>query len=397
MRGIIPENGTKVRTHFVCILIIVLFLSGATEAQMNYDRIAERILTSLHLQPGERVLLRYDPGYFAELIPPLRKGIRSVAAVDLVAMEYVEDANSLQRIPADNMVRNVQRDAHVKAFSELLDGVDVYLWLPAGQGRDLYDAEEEALRSWLKKGGTRRQLHFHWKTGSMMADGLGGDHNERLDRMYEEALDISYEELSRNQDRAIELLRSGPVRVTTPEGTDITFTIGARPFNKQNGDATGERAQGARMQIDREIELPAGVIRVAPIEDSVNGTIVIPSARFDEIVVKNLKLQILQGRITLISADENGDAAEKALKEAGDVALRFREFGLGMNPKLISEEGSDVLPYYGYGAGVVRLSLGDNQELGGNVRGGYVRWFFFPDATVRAGNKIIVRDGKLVQ
>jgi leucyl aminopeptidase (aminopeptidase T) len=384
---------------FARFLTIFVFLLGAMqslgEAQMNHEQIAERILTSLHLQPGERVLIRYDPIYFAELVPHLRRGIRSVAAVDLAAVEYVQDAQPLQEIPADKMIRQVQREAHLKAFTELLNAVDVYLWLPADDGRDLYDAEADALRSWLKKGGTRRQLHFHWKTGSVMADGLAGEHSERLDQVYQDALNISYEELSSAQDRMIALLRSGKVQVTTPEGTNLSFTIGARPFNKQDGNATAERAQGARIQIDREIELPAGVIRVAPIEDSVNGVMVIPSVRFDQTVCKNLKLQILQGRVTVISAEENEEEAEKALKEAGDVALRFREFGLGMNPRLVIEEGSNVLPYYGYGAGVVRLSLGDNQELGGNVRGGYVRWFFFPNATIKAGNKTIVSGGKL--
>jgi hypothetical protein len=41
------------------------------------------------------------------------------------------------------------------------------------------------------------------------------------------------------------------------------------------------------------------------------------------------------------------------------------------------------------------MSLGDNAELGGNVRGGLVRWLFFPDTTVRVGADVIVLDGKL--
>jgi hypothetical protein len=53
------------------------------------------------------------------------------------------------------------------------------------------------------------------------------------------------------------------------------------------------------------------------------------------------------------------------------------------------------IPYYGYGAGVVRLSLGDNSELGGSVRGGYVRWNFFVDTTVAVGGDVWVENGKL--
>ena len=54
------------------------------------------------------------------------------------------------------------------------------------------------------------------------------------------------------------------------------------------------------------------------------------------------------------------------------------------------------IPYYGYGSGIVRLSLGDNTELGGAVGGGYVRWNFFPDASVFVGDVQWVKDGEMV-
>jgi hypothetical protein len=75
----------------------------------------------------------------------------------------------------------------------------------------------------------------------------------------------------------------------------------------------------------------------------------------------------------------------------------FREIGLGLNPRLAVPDRAPWIPYYGYGAGVVRLSLGDNTELGGTVGGNYVRWNFFTDLTVSVGNTVWVRDGKLLQ
>jgi hypothetical protein len=74
----------------------------------------------------------------------------------------------------------------------------------------------------------------------------------------------------------------------------------------------------------------------------------------------------------------------------------FREFCVGFNTMLSMNPGESVVPYYGYGAGVVRLSLGDNEELGGTVRGGAVRWNFIADATVEVGGQALVKDGKLV-
>ena len=83
------------------------------------------------------------------------------------------------------------------------------------------------------------------------------------------------------------------------------------------------------------------------------------------------------------------------MQRAGAAGRAFREFALGLNPLLAVPDRTPWIPYYGYGAGVVRLSLGDNTELGGAVSGGYVRWNFFTDLTVTVGTTVWVRNGKL--
>jgi hypothetical protein len=105
-----------------------------------------------------------------------------------------------------------------------------------------------------------------------------------------------------------------------------------------------------------------------------------------------------KGRVTTFTASSGREGVEKELTAGGEAAKAFREFALGMNPMLaIPTTGERWIPYYGYGAGVVRLSLGDNTELGGRVGGGYVRWNFFPDATVRIGDVVWVQEGRLVR
>ena len=383
------------RTILVAVLVGLVNMAYAEEASMNFESMAATIVNALKLREGERVLIRFDPMYFQELVDPLRNQIRQAGAIDLGALAYVDHADSLMALPAEEARRGNLTQAQVKSFEQLLDAVDVYVWLPASRGWDLYRAEEEALDGWLKKGGSRREIHFHWRSGSVKQDGLPGEHSVALDEVYQDALKMDYAALSTAQDRAIALLRSGQVHITTPAGTDLTFRIGDRPFNKQDGDASAERAQKARVLVDREIELPAGVVRVAPLESTVQGTLVIPDARFGEKVVRDLKLDVKNGRVVHMQAKEGLILVETEFAEVGEVAYRFREFGLGFNPKLVPSSGSDILPYYGYGAGVVRLSLGDNQELGGAVKGGFVRWFFFPDATVEVNNHIIVKDGAL--
>jgi leucyl aminopeptidase (aminopeptidase T) len=346
------------------IALLYLLLAASAAPAFDYDAMAARIVKSLRLARGERVLLHPDPEYFRELVDPLRRRLRAAGAREVTALD---------------------------------EATGVYLWLPLRpERRELPPAERDALARWLDQGGSHRAIHFHWADGSRDPDGLPGEHAEALDDLYQEALETGYESIVRAQDRAIALLRPATVRVRTPEGTDISFRVGNRPFNKQDGDASADRMKSARIRIDREVELPAGVLRVAPIEESVNGVIAIPQARIGAVTAENIRVEIRSGVAVKVEAGTNAAAAQSLLSRTGATGGRFREFCLGFHPRLLPAPGARTLPYYGYGAGVVRLSFGDNQELGGAVKGGAVRWFFFPGATVEADGAVLVRDGKLI-
>jgi hypothetical protein len=246
--------------------------------------------------------------------------------------------------------------------------------------------------------GRGRTVHFHW-VGAYELDGRPMPTTADVARVYQRAvLETDYAALGATQ-RAFEAaLRRGEVRVTTPSGTDIRFRVGDRPVTKQDGDASAARARLARNLIDREIELPAGAVRVAPLEESVAGSIAFPPGIWSGERVEGLVLTFARGQVTGVRARTGRAAVERELAAGGAAAHSFREFALGMNPRLaIPAEGRPWIPYYGYGAGVVRLSLGDNSELGGTVRGAYTRWNFFTDATVTVAGEVWVRSGRLAR
>ena len=184
--------------------------------------------------------------------------------------------------------------------------------------------------------------------------------------------------------------------MTSPSGTDLRFRIGDRPVNRQDGDASAARTNQGVILIDREVELPGGAIRVAPIEDTVDGTIAFPPSQWDGRPVEGLVLRFSKGRVVQVQATSGREAVEAEMARAGDAGRSFREFALGFNPLLVVPDRQPWIPYYGYGAGVVRLSLGDNSELGGTVGGGYVRWNFFTDLTIAVGGTEWVKGGALV-
>ena len=129
--------------------------------------------------------------------------------------------------------------------------------------------------------------------------------------------------------------------------------------------------------------MPAGALRVIPLEDSWEGTLVIDKVK---VVFKN-------GRMTEESVRANLEFYQFWSKQTGD-RDRIGELVIGTNPKLAPVD-NDVLPYYGYGAGVVRIALGDNWESGGRNRSSLNEWLFLTGATLEAGGKILIREGRL--
>ena len=351
------------------VALAVVAASHLTAQSLPYEAMAARIAAALQVTSGERVLLRVDPNNMAALAPLVQQALQARGAV----------VDVLPYGPAPD-------------FEARLANTDVYVWLPAPATATPAD-QSRMLQRWIDNG-DGRELHFHWIDGTRDVDGLPSTHTPAYDRVYVDALDVDYAQLATRMDRAIQRLRNGEVRVTTPAGTDIRFRAGDRPFNKQDGDASKAHARTARIRIDRHTELPAGILRVAPIEESVNGVLVLPSARFGSERATAVRLEFKNGVVTSARA-RTGDAAVQAFLKSDAGASRFREFCLGFNPRLVIPPGETALPYYGYGAGVVRMSLGDNSELGGAVRGNVVRWLFFPDTTVTIGSDVMVRDGKL--
>jgi hypothetical protein len=357
--------------------------SIAPLSALDHQALAERLVQQMKLQPGEKVLLLSRPGEFEPLIPLLRQAVARADGVDLGCWQVLGEA-----APGAQASR--------AALIPMLRNVDLAVMLP---GASPSDPEYAAMQDVLREGRSRT-IHFHWSSaGGSSAYPVPGHplpSREVIDATYERAvLQSDCRAIGEVQRRFEAAMRAGEVRVTTPAGTDLRFRIGDRPVTLQDGDASAARAREARVLIDREIEIPCGAIRVAPLEESVEGTIVFPPDRWNDRDVEGLTVRFDKGRIVDVRARSGQDAVEAELKEGGEAARSFRELAVGFNPELAIPESAPWIPYYGYGAGIVRLSLGDNSELGGKVTGGYVRWNLFTDATVTVGGQVWVRDGKL--
>jgi len=371
-------------------------LAGQPRLTIDYSAMAKRLVQQLALKPGEKVMSIAHPGVFEDLLPYLRYEVMRAGGIDLGVVDVLREPVPETFEPQVLVKGAREARAHYKA---MFRDVDAAIMMPgATTAHPAYLAMQDWLKDDLTERRGRRTIHFHWIENGSAYPIAGQPMPSRaaMDANYQRALlETDYKALGAIERRFADAIKAGETHITSASGTDLRFRAGDRPANLQDGDASAARAAQGKVLVDKEIELPAGAVRVAPLEETVEGVIAFPPSQWDGRPVEGLKLRFSKGRVVEVTATSGRDAVEAEMSRAGDAGRAFREIGLGLNPLLAGPERAPWIPYYGYGAGVVRLSLGDNTELGGKVGGGYVRWNFFTDLTVTVGGTVWVRNGKL--
>ena len=401
----------------LCIAACATLILGCSSDEAQFDPavfsaewwspMVTRIVERLELTPGERVFAVGNPELHAELPELFAAAVEAAGGTYVGTLSATEgpygpvrDAAFTERAwSATQAAPGVDR----AEYRELLRDVPVGIMLPGPTPADPpYVAMQDLLWEQL---GRHRTVHFHWAGAYTVEDlsypigstaGAVPTNGHREASLYRRAiLDENFSDLRSRHDAFESAARAGEIHVTTPAGTDIRFRIGERPINRQDGNVSGARAAAGVILLDREIEFPTGAVRVAPIEASVHGIVVFPRSTWNGERVDDLRFVFEAGTIVSLTAGANLESVEVEL--AADGARAFREFGLGFNPLLAVPTEDPWLPNFGYGAGVVRLSLGDNSEIGGSIEGTYVRWNFFLDASVSINNETWVEDGRLIR
>jgi hypothetical protein len=359
--------------------------------KLDMVALANKIMERSALKKGERVLIVARPGEFDTLVTLLQDKVAALSGTYLGAISV--DREAWPESWKTEFTRGTEGKGRDQ-LSRMFEGIDLGIMLPGPEPADIpYKAMQDA----LSRGKSGRTIHFHW-TGAFDFSTNPAAIDSNVSKIYQQAvLKTDYERLSRTMNAFEEAIKKREVTVITGNGNKLTFKIGNRPVTKQDGDASLTRTTRARNLIDREIEIPAGAIRVAPIEETVEGTIAMPDAVWDDRKVEGLVLTFKKGKVTDINALIGAEAVKTELDRAGDAGHSFRELAVGFNPLLAIPEEKDLIPYYGYGQGVVRLSLGDNTELGGNVTGGYARISLFRDASLLIGDEVWISRGKMVR
>jgi aminopeptidase len=183
------------------------------------------------------------------------------------------------------------------------------------------------------------------------------------------------------------ILRSGSVKITARNGTNLTVKLAGRdPYIEDCIVDENDLLHGRNVA-----NIPGGNALVCPDESYAEGTVVFdrPTAYMGR-WVGGVQFEFKNGELIKYRARTNADALRTSYQKATDVKNRIAAIGVGVNP--IARTG---FLQDGIVAGAVTVAIGGNDDLGGANKTD----FYFPGiitkATLMVDDKVIVRDGKL--
>jgi leucyl aminopeptidase (aminopeptidase T) len=177
------------------------------------------------------------------------------------------------------------------------------------------------------------------------------------EEVFTTGLDADYDDIAAECEAMLEQVEGADeVRVTSPQGTDITFELGDRQWH----DDTGIVHEDGDFS-----NLPAGEVFISP--ENANGTYVVdgtirPHGLLDE--GRTVTFEVEDGYITDISDDAIRADVEEAAEQVGRNAYNMAELGIGTNIGVTDLIGSTLLDEKA--GGTVHIALGDDAGIGGD-------------------------------
>ncbi len=198
------------------------------------------------------------------------------------------------------------------------------------------------------------------------------------EEMFKTGLTADCSEIADNCEKLKQnLLGSDKIRVTAPNGTDITFSVKGRNWFVDDGVLTKPGKFGS---------LPAGEIYIAPLEETANGNVF---TTFHRLYGKEVELIFKNGKITETSDSE----FDEILNQIGECSRNLAEFGIGLNPKAIFVktilQDEKLLE-------TIHLAIGTSVSFGGKIKCSTHQDGLIFNPTVEIDGKLIMDKGNLL-
>ena len=347
------------------------------------------------MQPGDVVRIRGS----AQALPLFE----SIVAATIIAGGHpipvidLPEANrkALREAPLEYLLQE-----HTAEFA-LLEALDVYIEAMAAAAPnpsaepiplERPEAARDGRASYVEAAlaGSQREVSVGQSGGiptPEYAEFIGADFEE-MNEIFWAAMSVMPDELGAVGARIADVMTAGAeVRVTGPNGTDLTLTLSDEPVRIN----TGRVSENTSEKGPASAYLPAGEFAACVEPASANGVVVAPSYNFRGEDVTNLSLTFTDGVVTEMSAEAGGEPLSAFLDTRGEADLSLSLVNIGLNPEARMLSGSSFRSWEM--GGLMTIFMGDNTIYGCGHRADVRLHPHIEGLTVTAGGRTVVEDG----
>ena len=200
-------------------------------------------------------------------------------------------------------------------------------------------------------------------------------------------MNADYKAIAKRTIKLQKILEKGKsIRVTAPNGTDISFKIAGRKVIPSKGLFHKKGESG---------NLPTGEAFLAPVEGTSNGVFIVDGSMAGLGLIKNvnIRIEVEKGYATKISGGIFAKKLRIMLDKVGKDARNIAEFGVGTND---SAKLSGILLEDEKVMGTIHIALGNNVSMGGSVNVPIHLDGVVKKPSVWMDGRLLMRDGKLL-
>lgn len=214
-----------------------------------------------------------------------------------------------------------------------------------------------------------------------------GISQQDLNKIFWDGINVDYKQLQTTGANVQKKIASGKeLRITAPNGTDLTLQITQRPTFVSDGVVSYE---------DRcLVWLPAGEVYVTPVPGTASGTFVADHFDYEGKSIEGLTLKFEGGKLTSMTAKGDISALKKQYAAAPNGKELFSAIDFGINPNVVVPPNSRMTTWMA--AGTVSIGCGNNVWAGGDNNVPFDVFARLPNATVTLDGAKLIDQGKLL-
>jgi aminopeptidase len=358
----------------------------------NYDALVKNVLSStLNVQPDDNVIVEtWDHG-----LPIAGAFVYQLRELGARPLLFFEDEQtfwkSADSLPEEKLGKVGEHEwaaiEHSKAYIFIPGPADLArVW----KSRSKFGASTAYNEEWYE-----RAERYRLKAARI---GLGYATQQRAraykvslaawQRMLLAASTVDFTALREKVAKVASMLRNGTVKVTDPQGTDLSLRLSGRePYQDDCIVDSADLDHGRNVA-----HIPGGDVLACPDETYADGAVVFDRpALFMGKWVDRVRLDFKSGLLTNYRARVNADLLKASYEKATGEKNRIAVIGVGVNPKVRTGFPQDSLA-----SGVVTVGIGGNDDIGGANKTDFYFAGVLTKATLTVDGNAIVKQGKVI-